>query len=581
MQAPTSSPRVDTLSSLRKAQKFVSPPSDSLICPIHLGLFVEPAIARCGHTFCRECIIESLAHMEQCPVDAQPLDADMLVPNLAVKGQINDLIVHCPHGLRIPPESEDGSGRGVFGGDDNWEVDPDGCQVTCRLGDLPSHEKECPFAWVVCPNSEACGLLRKSELEAHVAACGRISCPNAKIGCDFVATAAGVAEHVPVCKFETMKDVMSATNQQFTELKELLERKDKEISLLTQTVVDLSNKLENLAGNLEHTLGIYDQSICKIHIAIEDTRRQVGHSLDEITMVKQRIGSDADSHLYPHMFKCKGTVSGHTGPVWTLVATDTLLFSGSSDETIRVWSIETFQCLHVMEGHTGIIHALVLYQGEGENQVLVSGSSDCSIRIWDTQTFECLRVLDARDNAVCTLAVHNNLLLAGSLKTVAVWSLESLEMVRELKEHNHWVRAMTIEGDLLYCGSYNCIVVWSLESFSRVATIQCNSGSVYSLLVTGNYLVAGTYDSVVAIFDRNSHEILHTLQGHIGTVYSVITIPGFLATASYDCTVKLWNLSTFTCVQTLVRHTSSVDTLIYVHNKLFSGSADNSLKVWA
>lgn len=37
--------------------KFVTPPSASLFCPIHRGLFTDPVIAACGHTFCRSCLL--------------------------------------------------------------------------------------------------------------------------------------------------------------------------------------------------------------------------------------------------------------------------------------------------------------------------------------------------------------------------------------------------------------------------------------------------------------------------------------------------------------------------------------------
>lgn len=43
-----------------------------------------------------------------------------------------------------------------------------------------------------------------------------------------------------------------------------------------------------------------------------------------------------DASVYPHLYKCQGTVSGHTGPVWTMVNSDNYLFSGSSDRTIKV-----------------------------------------------------------------------------------------------------------------------------------------------------------------------------------------------------------------------------------------------------
>jgi len=40
--------------------------------------------------------------------------------------------------------------------------------------------------------------------------------------------------------------------------------------------------------------------------------------------------------MYNHKFKCVGTYVGHTGPVWALVLKGDMIFSGSSDQTIKV-----------------------------------------------------------------------------------------------------------------------------------------------------------------------------------------------------------------------------------------------------
>ena len=169
-----------------------------------------------------------------------------------------------------------------------------------------------------------------------------------------------------------------------------------------------------------------------------------------------------------------------------------------SPRPIRVWSLATYQCLHTLEGHNGIVHALVVYHGV-DGDMLISGSSDCTIRVWDVTSFECVRTIDTNEN-VCTLAVHNNLLFAGTLKQILVHDLETFEIVHELKDHNHWVRAMTIHENVLYAGSYNTIKAWDLTDFTCKATIQCSDGSVYSLAVTGPYLVSGTFENE-SLFD--------------------------------------------------------------------------------
>ena len=67
-----------------------------------------------------------------------------------------------------------------------------------------------------------------------------------------------------------------------------------------------------------------------------------------------------DSHVHviditvmsqTHMYKCQGTFVGHQGPVWALAAHGEHLYSGSSDETIKVCVLDVLvcACVNVMQ----------------------------------------------------------------------------------------------------------------------------------------------------------------------------------------------------------------------------------------
>jgi WD40 repeat protein len=48
-------------------------------------------------------------------------------------------------------------------------------------------------------------------------------------------------------------------------------------------------------------------------------------------------------------YNCKGTFTGHSGPVWGLAVTDDgLLVSGSSDTTIKIWDVANLKCKQVI-----------------------------------------------------------------------------------------------------------------------------------------------------------------------------------------------------------------------------------------
>ena len=69
------------------------------------------------------------------------------------------------------------------------------------------------------------------------------------------------------------------------------------------------------------------------------------------------------------------------------------LASGSEDQTVKLWSSESGECVATLEGHENRVLS-VAFSPDGER--LASGITDNTIRIWDVVTGECLRVIDDR-----------------------------------------------------------------------------------------------------------------------------------------------------------------------------------------
>jgi WD40 repeat protein len=56
-----------------------------------------------------------------------------------------------------------------------------------------------------------------------------------------------------------------------------------------------------------------------------------------------------------------------------------VLASGSWDNTIRLWDIDSGKCLNTLSGHSGVIYSTAF---SPDGQILVSGSADTSVKIW-------------------------------------------------------------------------------------------------------------------------------------------------------------------------------------------------------
>jgi len=66
------------------------------------------------------------------------------------------------------------------------------------------------------------------------------------------------------------------------------------------------------------------------------------------------------------------------------------LASGSYDETVRLWEVESGTCLRVMKGHTDWVSS-VAFSPDGK--YLASGSEDETVRLWEVESGKCLRVM--------------------------------------------------------------------------------------------------------------------------------------------------------------------------------------------
>lgn len=66
--------------------------------------------------------------------------------------------------------------------------------------------------------------------------------------------------------------------------------------------------------------------------------------------------------------------------------------SGSLDTSIRVWDVETGNCVHTLTGHQSLTSGMEL-----KDNTLVSGNADSTVKIWDIKTGQCLQTLQGKE----------------------------------------------------------------------------------------------------------------------------------------------------------------------------------------
>ena len=181
------------------------------------------------------------------------------------------------------------------------------------------------------------------------------------------------------------------------------------------------------------------------------------------------------------------TLRGHSAGVLCLTFSHdgSLLFTGSYDQTVRVWDTSTWILIKVLKGHGGGIRALAV---SGDGRSLYSAAADNTIRAWNIGTWVCLRLMHGRHEdttwpACMVLHTQNNdeknksraVLITGStgpfggstLKAFDPSTGECLATFAQLGyEQRGGVSAVAIapSGDIVYSSaSDGTVAAWSLE----------------------------------------------------------------------------------------------------------------------
>ncbi|KAJ1919092.1 ubiquitin-binding SDF ubiquitin ligase complex subunit met30 [Coemansia sp. S17] len=84
------------------------------------------------------------------------------------------------------------------------------------------------------------------------------------------------------------------------------------------------------------------------------------------------------------------------------------MISGSLDSTMRVWDIETGECLDTIFGHVEGIWSMAF-----DSLRVVSGSNDGVVKVWDTSSRACIFTLQVSQAAINCVAISDTRIVVG------------------------------------------------------------------------------------------------------------------------------------------------------------------------
>lgn len=213
------------------------------------------------------------------------------------------------------------------------------------------------------------------------------------------------------------------------------------------------------------------------------------------------------------------TVKAHTSPVVTTAIdpTGTLLATGGSDGSIKVWDIRGGFITHTFHGHGGVITALNFFeaitkvderngskrtskkqQNDDEEETeksrtirLASGDEEGKVRVWDLHKKKPIASLESHVSVVRSLSyspVENALLSASRDKTVIIWDARTWKSHRIIPVLESIESAGFIsETGLCFTGGERGVLrIWDANRGGEIIQQQ-EEGSETDAIITTQY----------------------------------------------------------------------------------------------
>jgi len=277
-------------------------------------------------------------------------------------------------------------------------------------------------------------------------------------------------------------------------------------------------------------------------------------------------------------------LNGHTDSVYCCQFDENKIITGSRDRTIRVWDLNSFECLKVIGGPASLpvssssaplevhkdtvsnpaslngtplghslysiptdYHEASILCLQFDSEIMVTGSSDHTCIVWDITGKEYMPKYRLRRHAAGVLDVcldDKYIISCSKDATINVWDRRTGHHLKELTGHHGPVNAVQLRGNLLVSASGDGVAkLWNLDSGTCIKEFPSRDRGLAAVEFSDDakHVLAGGNDHVVYKFDATTGQLLHTSERHGGLVRSLFLDAhnNRVISGSYDQSIRI------------------------------------------
>jgi WD40 repeat protein len=212
------------------------------------------------------------------------------------------------------------------------------------------------------------------------------------------------------------------------------------------------------------------------------------------------------------------------------------LASGSKDNKVRLWNVETGVNTKTLVGHSDYVNS-VCFSPDGKT--LASGGND--IRLWNVETGENTKTLKGNNSVYSVCFSPDGKTVASADWTVHLWDVATGENTKKLEGHRDYVNSVCFSPD-------------------------------------GNTLASGSRDHTVRLWDLKTGENIKTLKD-VWDVKSVSFLPDGKTLVSGGNDIRLWDVSFLLDEKTLLSESTNIRLWDEKKDKVFKHKLNESMSL--
>lgn len=309
--------------------------------------------------------------------------------------------------------------------------------------------------------------------------------------------------------------------------------------------LDTGEEVRTLRG---HTMGIR----C---LQMDDTKLISG-SIDKTVKVWDwRSGS------------CRATFTGHSADVIGLQFDSHILVSGSADGTAIVRDMKN-KSISTLRGHTNWVNSVRI---DGPSRTVFTASDDFTVKLWDLDTKQCIRTFEGHVGHVQQVVLLPREFDADEESAMAGDQMSdpgspgSLHTAASSSYSGHERSPILMQRSLSSIRS-SCDAYQSTFQHGRPEPPQ--------------YMLTSALDNTIRMWDVCTGRCIRTFFGHVEGVWALAADSLRMVSGAQDRMLKVWDPRTGKCERTFTGHTGPVTCVGLSDSRVCSASEDGEVRVY-